>query len=112
MIESCRCFLQAQSGTEEPLSEPIKHLLVSSRGDLLRILNVSDLVDYAVESAIVSKGAGISAEEKAAYRQLLLATQQATLTKAVQCDLSFIWSSWVQLWTHEKRSAGAASEAE
>jgi hypothetical protein len=55
----------------------------------------------AIETAILQKGAHISADEKAQYRAMLISTQKATLTQAVQCDLSFIWASWVQLWSHQ-----------
>ena len=50
----------------------------------------------AIETAILQKGAAVSAEEKDQYRQMLIQTQKQTLTQAVQCDLSFIWVSWVQ----------------
>jgi hypothetical protein len=96
-------LINATSGTEEPLSEPVKHLLISGDGSLLRILNMDELVEYAIETAILQKGA-ISDEEKASYRTMLIHTQKATLTKAVHCDLSFIWASWVQLWTNNQRT--------
>jgi len=96
-------LINAQSGTEEPLSEPVKHLLISAEGALLQIVNMSELVDYAIETAILQRSSGgqVSAEEKAQYRAMLISTQKATLTQAVQSDLGFIWSSWVQLWASQ-----------
>jgi hypothetical protein len=99
-------LINAQSGTEEPLSEPVKHMIISAEGTLLKIVNMNELVDYAIETAILQKGAHISAEEKSQYRSMLIHTQKATLTQAVQCDLSFIWASWVQLWCHQPVVAG------
>lgn len=92
-------LINAQSGTEEPLPEPVKRLLISSSGDLIRVLNMDQLVNYAVDTAIAQKG-DISAEERQAYRDMLEKTQKGTLTRAVSCDLAFIWASWVQLWAH------------
>lgn len=102
-------LINAQSGTEEPLAEPIKHLLITPDGTLFKIVNIDELVDYAIQSAILQRGAGITPEEKQQYSQMLIQTQKATLTKAVQCDLSFIWASWVQLWSNQRRTAGNVS---
>lgn len=49
----------------------------------------------------------MSAEEKEQYRQMLIQTQKATLTQAVQCDLSFIWASWVQQVSSDETRARA-----
>jgi hypothetical protein len=103
------CLINASSGTEEPLSEPPKHLLISDAGDLIKIVNMEELVSFAVETAILQRGSAITGEEKTAYRAMLVATQKATLTKAVQCDLSFIWASWVQQWTNQRKTVGASS---
>jgi hypothetical protein len=65
---------------------------------------MSELVEYAIETAILQRGTNITPEEKAQYRTMLIETQKATLTKAVQCDLSFIWASWVQLWTNQRKT--------
>ena len=35
-------LINAQSGTEEPLAEPVKHLLISPAGDLLKIVNMNE----------------------------------------------------------------------
>jgi hypothetical protein len=39
-------LINAQSGTEEPLSEPVKHMIISKTGTLLKIVNMDELVDY------------------------------------------------------------------
>jgi hypothetical protein len=39
-------LINAQSGTEEPLSEPVKHMIISKTGTLLHIVNMDELVDY------------------------------------------------------------------
>jgi hypothetical protein len=97
---------------EEPLSEPTKHLLISSDGRLLQIVNMEELVDFAIETAILQRGAQITPEEKAQYRAMLIETQKQTLTKAVQCDLGFIWASWVQHWTSRRKTGQKRSERE
>lgn len=39
-------LINAQSGTEEPLSEPVKHMVVGADGALLKIVNMDELVGY------------------------------------------------------------------
>lgn len=101
-------LINAASGTEEPLNEPVKHLIISPDGELLRIVNLDELIDFAITSAIVQKGA-IAEEEKQNYRAMLESTQKQTLERAVRADLNFIWASWVQLWTHQTTTSGTAS---
>lgn len=84
----------------------MKQLIISADGRLLKILNMDELVDYAIETAIQQRGLTTSPEEKQQYRAMLIDTQKATLTKAVQCDLSFIWASWVQHWTQQRKTVG------
>lgn len=85
----------------------MKQLIISSDGRLLKILNMDELVEYAIETSIAQlRGLTSTDEEKAQYRAMLIDTQKATLTKAVQCDLSFIWASWVQHWTQQRKTVG------
>jgi hypothetical protein len=39
-------LINAQSGTEEPLSEPVKHMVVGADGALIKIVNMDELVGY------------------------------------------------------------------
>ncbi len=39
-------LISASSGTEEPLAEPVKHMIISKDGALLKIVNMDELVDY------------------------------------------------------------------
>ena len=46
MFLESNILINAQSGTEEPLSEPVKHMVVGADGALLKIVNMDELVGY------------------------------------------------------------------
>ena len=46
MFLESNILINAQSGTEEPLSEPVKHMVVGADGALIKIVNMDELVGY------------------------------------------------------------------
>jgi hypothetical protein len=110
-------------------------LVDADSGEFVRVQNVEDLVEEAVNLAVVAAGQEKSSAQKEELRRLLMqqrdvmikgqstaATYKLTarhdagsmLTSAVLClmfsgvidDIALMWRCFVEIWTHEERESG------
>ena len=99
--------VDANTGEQTAVKTSPKLFLVHAlTGAFVRVLNVDDLVDEAVDLAVLAAGGDKSPSQKDELRRLLL-QQRDVMIQGVISDIQLCWLNFAQIWTGEEVESGS-----